>query len=357
MEEKKKKIRIKDIAELAHVSVGTVDRVLHNRGDVNAEKRERVMKIIDELNYTPNLLAKSLASKNIIRLAVLIPEPYDSNNLYWDKPLDGINLAIQELNDYNAEIQIYKFNTVDEKSFINQSEIILKEKYDGIVFAPSFHKPSLAFFKKCDEENIPVIFVDSTLKGVGVKSYFGQNALQSGCLAAKLMSYGLQENSKVLILNMANKMAITRHLKSREKGFVNFINKLGNPDKLKTLSADIDTSENQEPEKSLTKIFADNPDIKGVFVTNARVHQVARFISRNNYSELLLGGYDLVGKNINYLKNGAIDFLICQKPEDQGYKSIMAMFHYILAEIPVKRINYSPIDVIFKENVDFYVNN
>ncbi len=194
MEGKKKKIRIKDVAKLANVSVGTVDRVLHNRGNVNEEKWEKVMKIIDELSYTPNLLAKSLALKKIIRIAVLIPEPYDSNNLYWEKPLDGINQAIQELSDYNVEIQIYKFNTLDKKSFINQSDIILNYKYDGIVFAPAFHEQSLAFFEKCNEEKIPVIFIDSTIEGVDVKSYFGQNAVQSDYLAAKLMSYGVQKN-------------------------------------------------------------------------------------------------------------------------------------------------------------------
>jgi LacI family transcriptional regulator len=105
MEEKKKKIRIKDIAQLANVSVGTVDRVLHNRGNVNEEKWEKVMKIINELSYTPNILAKSLASKKIIRIAVLIPEPYNSFNLYLEKPLDGINQAREELSDYNVDVQ------------------------------------------------------------------------------------------------------------------------------------------------------------------------------------------------------------------------------------------------------------
>ena len=223
MEEKKKKIRIKDIAQLANVSVGTVDRVLHNRGNVNEEKGEKVMKIINELSYTPNLLAKSLASKKIIRIAVLIPKPYNNDNPYWEKPLEGINQAIQELSDYNVEIQIYKFKTTDEKSFIKQADIILKKKYDGIlyIFAPSFHKLSLKFLEKCNEEKITVIFIDSTIEGVEVRSYFGQNAVQSGYLAAKLMSYVVQKDAKILILNMANKGAITRHLKNREKGFVN----------------------------------------------------------------------------------------------------------------------------------------
>ncbi len=356
MEGKNPKIRIKDIAELAKVSVGTVDRVLHNRGGVSKEKLETVIKIINELDYTPNLLAKSLALKKNIRVAILIPEPYDSNNLYWDKPLEGISQAIDELHDYNVEIRILRFNTLDRKSFVDQSEIILNNNFDGIIFAPSYHKQSLQFLKRCNEKKIPVIFIDSTLEDVDVISYFGQNAVQSGYLAAKLMSFAIQNRSKVLILNMANKRAITQHLKKREKGFLNFIDNEDTSGKMKALCVEIDTGKNREPDRSLTKIFSDHPDIKGVFVTNARVHQVAKFIRENSYSDLFLGGYDLVGENSQYLKDGIIDFLICQRPEDQGYKSTMAMFNYLMTKVPVNRINYSPIDIVLKENVDFYMN-
>jgi LacI family transcriptional regulator len=59
------KIRIKDIAEKASVSIGTVDRVLHNRGEVAEETRQQVLNIIAKLGYTPNLLAKSLGDEII----------------------------------------------------------------------------------------------------------------------------------------------------------------------------------------------------------------------------------------------------------------------------------------------------
>jgi LacI family transcriptional regulator len=342
---------------MADVSVGTVDRVLHHRGNVKEEKVEKVMKIINELSYTPNLLAKSLASKKIIRIAALIPEPNSVNNLYWENPLAGINLAVQELSDYNLDIKVFKFKTIDEKSFVFQSKIILKNNYDGIIFAPSFHKQSIIFLEKCNEANIPVIFIDSTIEGAEVKSYFGQNAIQSGYLGAKLMSQGVPRNSKVLILNIANKKAITRHLKKREKGFLNFVNDMDKRDRMNTLSAEIDTTNNREPEKSLKKLFSEYPDIKGVFVTNARVHQIAKFICKFKYPDLYLGGYDLVGKNLKYISKGVIDFLICQKPEDQGYRSVMIMFNYLLTKIPPQKVNYSPIDILFKENVDYYTNN
>ena len=62
MNQNQTKIRIKDIAELAGVSEGTVDRVLHNRGEVSAKSREMVEKVLTEINYSPNLIARSLAS-------------------------------------------------------------------------------------------------------------------------------------------------------------------------------------------------------------------------------------------------------------------------------------------------------
>ena len=68
------KIRIKDIARLANVSTGTVDRVLHNRGEVSAKSREKVEKVLKEINYQPNIYAPALASKKRYTLVTLLPE-------------------------------------------------------------------------------------------------------------------------------------------------------------------------------------------------------------------------------------------------------------------------------------------
>ncbi len=63
-------IRIVDIAKMAGVSVGTVDRVIHNRGRVSEENRKKVQAILEMVHYQPNLMARSLASKNSI---ILLP--------------------------------------------------------------------------------------------------------------------------------------------------------------------------------------------------------------------------------------------------------------------------------------------
>ena len=65
-------IRIVDIAKMAGVSVGTVDRVIHNRGRVSEENRKKVQTILEMVHYQPNLMARSLASNNIILWQLLL---------------------------------------------------------------------------------------------------------------------------------------------------------------------------------------------------------------------------------------------------------------------------------------------
>lgn len=60
------RIRIKDIARLADVSVGTVDRVLHGRTGVSEASRKRVEEILKQLDYQPNMYASALASNKSI---------------------------------------------------------------------------------------------------------------------------------------------------------------------------------------------------------------------------------------------------------------------------------------------------
>lgn len=62
MGENQKRATVKDVARIAGVSIGTVDRVLHDRGEVSQKSKERVLKVIEEIGYKPNIYASMLAS-------------------------------------------------------------------------------------------------------------------------------------------------------------------------------------------------------------------------------------------------------------------------------------------------------
>ncbi len=353
MKPAQQRVTIKDLAAMANVSIGTVDRVLHKRGEVNQQTEERVMSFVEKLGYTPNLLAKSLALKKSFNIVALIPDAGVSNP-YWKEPVTGFNRATEELKDFHAKILVYHFDSGDVNSFVKEFDKIIGMKPDGIIMAPNFHDAALELIAKSKALNIPVMLIDNNLDDSSGIAYFGQNALQSGIVAAKLMHYGLLADAKVLIFNLAKNKVITRHMMLREQGFRQYFETNSPEQRIQIISVKADLSKDTEPADTLEKAFRKNPGIAGIFVTTSRVHTVARCLSDIDNDKPILVGYDFIEENREYLKSGIIDYLICQKPEEQGYRSAMAMFNYLLTGKQVEKINYSAIDIIIHENIDFY---
>ncbi|MBX9851212.1 MAG: LacI family DNA-binding transcriptional regulator, partial [Cytophagaceae bacterium] len=91
------------------MSIGTVDRVLHNRSGVAQATKEKVLKVIEELNYQPNIIARCLVSKKKYVFAVLIPTPTEDNP-YWNLHEAGIKKAEAEILQLGIFIERLPFN-------------------------------------------------------------------------------------------------------------------------------------------------------------------------------------------------------------------------------------------------------
>jgi LacI family transcriptional regulator len=349
----KAKIRIKDIAKKANVSVGTVDRVLHKRGDVNEKTSKKVMDIIDKMGYTPNLLAKTLASNKTLNFAALIPDTSD-NNPYWTEPLKGVMKAASEIRDYNTICNTYTFNATNEASFRESIKKLIDSKPEAVVFNPVFKQASIEFANQLDTLKIPYGYIDIDLEQGNNLFYYGQDAKQSGKVAAKIMSKTLPKDATILVVKLTNSKYISTHLSKREKGFIEFF-QTSNSCQCKILSVEIDLLEPNEPKRTLSKLLKENADIKGIFAPNSRVFKVAEFLKEQKLDDMLLVGFDLIEQNIKFLENEMIDFLISQKPVDQGYSSMMALFNHSVMKKKIEKINYSPIDIIIKENLHYYI--
>jgi LacI family transcriptional regulator len=348
-----KKIRIKDIASLAGVSQGTVDRVLHNRGDVAQETRDQILTIIEKMGYTPNLIAKSLASRKHYRIAILIPDAA-KDNPYWEKPLIGINQGLEEIRDYNGEIDIHTFDLNKRETFIQEYNKIMRTNPDGLIFSPMFHLTTSIIVKSCEERNIPYVFIDVNIDNCNNLAYFGQNSVQSGFLAARLMNYGLPAKANIVILKMADREGTIHHLASREAGFLNYFDTVEVNKHLNISSIVLDMADKGNIETTLTKNIYSISNSNGIFVPNSRAYKIAQFLETKGITDILLVGYDLVEQNLKYLEKGIISFLIHQKPEEQGYKSVTSLFYYLFSKKRIEKINYTPIEIIMKENLDYY---
>lgn len=345
------KIRIKDIARLAQVSPGTVDRVIHNRGEVSEKTREKIEQIVQELNYQPDILARVLASKKSFHFSVLMPVSVNEND-FWNSPSIGIDKAVDEIAPFGVEVKRYLFDQFELTSFINKSRQILDDNPDAILFAPVFPAESIEFINECRAREIPLMLFNSNLEEADEMLYIGQNALQSGYLAAKLIHYGMPEDSSILIVNIAGRKDNHNHILRRERGFRKyFANNSGIRSNILTVDCMLEKHNclAQQFDSALERTRA-----RSVFVTNSRVNMVADHLKSTSMQKINLVGYDLLPQNVEALKGGLIDFLISQKPEEQGYKGIMTLFNKLVLKREVEMKQYIPIDIITKENIDYY---
>lgn len=342
---------VKEIARRAKVSIATVDRVIHNRKGVSEATKNRINEIIEEIGFQPNILASRLASKKTNRFLVIIPQSVEAE--YWNAILNGINRAYQEIRQYGIVVDCLFYDLNEKQSFVQVTDKLTLSVYDGILLAPSFFDEVTSFTAICREENIPYVFINSDIPGEPSLAYIGPNLFKSGYLAGKLISFGLKKG-KVLIVNISKEIDAYHHLLRKEEGFRAYFQDQ-QPNSIELFKIDIRNTLETTIEQELDAFFRLNQKADAIFVTNSRVRFVANYLTKNRLNAILIG-YDFIGENIEYLKSGSIDFLIGQKPEQQGYIGIMSLFQYVVKGEGISKENFMPIDIIAKENYEFYKN-
>ncbi|NIJ51845.1 substrate-binding domain-containing protein [Dyadobacter arcticus] len=353
-EVKKKIVRIKDIAEKAQTSKGTVDRVLHNRGRVADDVRERILGIIKELNYEPNFIAQSLKSQRTFNLAVLIPDP--SLDAYWEAPKTGLEKAEKELRQYGVYITQFIFNSHDDESFIAKAREVTLEHPDGLLIAPIFYKEALPFFKEWTDLGIPFVLFNTQIEHVNPLCYIGQDSYRSGSLAAKILSFGLQSAGSILVAHINEDISNSAHLITKEEGFRDYFHSKQTEPSFNIISQEIDFPENESHDKPWDDILAQYPDLRAVYVTNSKAFEFAAYLERKQITDIKLVGYDLVEPNLKYLNKEIINFLINQNPLGQGYWGIHQLANHLVFKKEIQPIKFLPLDIITRENLDYYLD-
>lgn len=349
----KKRFGIKDIARLANVSIGTVDRVLNNRKDVAEATRKKVEDIIEQHNYQPNLYARSLSVKNNINIAVAIPKT-SSETGYWQLCLNGIEKGINELEPFGIRTSVFLYDQEDVDTFLEISEEIIKGDFNAVVIAPIFVRETETFVKKCHKKRLQTIYINSDIPTKSTLGYIGPDLNSTGRLAGNLTSYLIGPNSKTLILNIAKGLENYKYLDTKIDGYREYLYNLNRGLEIEVV--DIPYNEYEEVERELlVKVKGYNPDL--VFVTNSRVSVVGQFFHEHpEIKKPHIIGFDFLEANIDYLAKGVVDFLICQRPDKQGHLALNYLHKFFLLKESVSAFKPMPIDIITIENYMFYEN-
>lgn len=352
----KSNIRIVDIARLAGVSVGTVDRVLHNRGRVSEEKRIKIEKVLKEINYEPNLVARLLASKHKYTLAAVIPSFIDGD--YWSSVSEGINKAVSELRKFGISVEYLFFDQARKESFTQISTTLNKEDYDGVLLATLFGDYVMELSHILDNKEIPYVYIDSNIPQQRNLAYFGADSFMSGFIAAKLMLNEIGKNSDIIIAQIINNKEISTQMQNRELGFREYLVK--NDFKGKIHRFDMRPDDYVRSLAKIEDIIINTKSVVGGIVFNSRIYEFVNILDQlktgNIHQKIKLIGYDTIPRNVEMMKQDKIAFLIGQHSEAQGYEGIRFLSNYLLFNQPVSKMNLMPIDILIKENIDYYHN-
>ena len=344
-----KKYTIKDIAKLAGVSKGTVDRVLHKRGKVSPASLEKVNEVLKVIDYEPNLIARNLKNNKVYRISILLPDP--EIDPYWLACVKGIQDAIQEFKAYNLSIVIFYFNPEKKKSFLKTSETVLELGTDAVLLTPLFHKETLEVIQKFEANDCIVNTFNNQVESSLVKSFVGQDLFRSGRVAAKLLDL-VADPGQIAIIHIDENYKNAVHMQEKERGFRSYFEE-------NESSAYILTKlklKNPNVELNFNIFLNENPDLSGIFVTTSKAYQIAKIINEAKSKKISIVGYDLIDENMIYLQHGIIDFIIHQNQKRQAYLGVTSLVEYFLfqKEIPEKIL--LPIDIVNSENADYYID-
>lgn len=334
---------IKEIAKMAGVSAGTVDRVLHKRGKVSVDKENKVNEILKKIDYKPNELARSLKLNRKYRLVVLLPD--DELDDYWKPCSEGISELKNTLLEKGIYVEVLKYDPANPSSFEKVCEKSYSLKTDGVLLGALFQKESKAFLNQLNDDSIPFVLFNAIVESTNYQSFIGQDLIQSGRTAAHLFDNILPSKKSLLIVHLAEAFENAFHMQQKEKGFRDYFCYNEQVD-LKTINikAEKELSSNQLTDT----VFQEQVD--GIFVTTSKAHLLV-----HAGLDVPIIGYDLIKENIECLKSGKINFLIYQNPKMQALQGLNLLVDVLTKSAAVPRHKYLPIEIISKENISSYL--
>lgn len=348
-----KKITIMDVARMAGVSKGTVDRVIHNRGEVSQESFDKVMEVISRLNYKPNVYASLLASNRRYRFACLIPAFAPGG--FWEIIDNGIRRAYDLNRDLNIKIDTVYYDQFDVGAFNRACSDILANLPDAVMIAPVFRKEAEAFTAQLSRHSIPFVYIESRIENSPYLAYYGMPAFESGRLSARLLMKCTGAGEAVCFRMRRGKDAHSNTASGRLEGFKNYLDSY-HPE-CKLYIEYLEPRECEENIAILDRFFRDHPDLDHIVTFNSRAFIIGDYLKMRGMDGKTLIGFDPLERNVKSMKDGYIEYIIAQKGTTQAFLGIKALCDLLIFKTrPPARDNYMSMDILTAENVDFYID-
>ena len=335
------------IAELAKVSIGTVDRALHGRPGINEETRQRILQVARQVGYTPNLAARALsASKSSLKIGVCVPREI---HFFYDQLWSGIldeerragNLGMQFV---NRPVQV--LGQGDAEAFKD----LVEAGVDGIILTAGNPKDLQPLIDDAEARGIHVVCVSTDAPESKRSSIVCVEPWTNGSLAGELMGKFVPTGSKVAII--AGMLSAEDHRKKAD-GFAETFPKHCTGGKiLRVIEGHEDEAESfQKTFELLRKV----PSLAGIYVNTVNCLPVCRAVGECGLAgKVKLITTDLFAEMSPYLQKGTIAASIYQQPHRQGQIAVRLVTDHLPNKTPFPpKVHLSP-GVVMSTNLHLF---
>ncbi len=340
-------VTIQQIADLAGVSRGTVDRALNHRGRVKPEVAKRIEDIADELGYVTRTESREREAYSVHKKIGVVT--YLSKAAFMIEMNRGIRDAEAQLQKQGVQVLLREVDDVDEAAQQKMVDELVEAGIDGLVIMPVAgvelrqHLSDLA-----TERHLPIITLNADMEGIGRLCFVGMDNRRSGQAAAYLMGMMTGGSGRVL--------GITSHFSNssgsmRMDGFVSELEERY-PD-IELVGVQCSFDKDEEVERIIVNALTNFPDLKGILITSSGhlgVERALHTLKLKKRPYIIM--YDLTPKNTEYLENETIDFVIDQACYSQGARAVSMMADYLVQDKkPPQNYVYTDINIKTKYNL------
>lgn len=304
-------VTIKDIAERVGVSVTTISRVLNNRGYLSDNLKKKVHEAMEEMNYQPNELARSLSRKKSNVIGLIVP---DISHPFFGQMAKHIEYYAYKYG-YKLMLCNSLLNKKKEKEYI---ELLRASQVDGIIMGS--HTMRVEDYMAI---RLPLVTLDRRISDS--IPYISSDNYRGGALATRLL---LKKNCKK-VAYLSGSLQLNLLAKQRHDAFMAQV--AGQEVEYVVRQTDLNGFKYKEYERLVRELFGEHPDIDGVFASSdmlaLQVLRECRRLGRSVPEQVKVVGYD--GIQIG----GAEDLTTIEQPiQEMGKLAVQRLLQQMAGE-------------------------
>jgi LacI family transcriptional regulator len=334
---------IREIARELGVSIGTVDRALHDRPGINALTRAKILKVATRLDYRPNLAARYLSSSKELRIGVVLPREIAS---FWDLVRDGIENAARPWRRTGMRLEHHLYPRLGEGEAA-AIERCLDEGVHGLVIAPGEPEKLKPLFRRARSRKAPVVCVNTDAPGTSRLTTVSVDPLTNGSLVGELLGRFLGGSGAVVVVT--GLLTAIDHAQKLE-GFRRTLGELWPAVEIAGVVEAHDAE--TEAYDKCRALLSEVPRVAGVYVSTANSLPVLEAIRDAG----LDGGVTVITTDLfpalaPFLESGKVAATIHQRPWTQGRVALQALHTFLVEGVrPPSFIGLSP-NVVMRSNL------